>query len=182
MKDYRTILNEYVELYDDNTLIELEITKHKIDTWESLLSYLEWSIDHNFYTGHYWGDLYNYNHELQDKCKIFIHDDDYYNYIVEYSDTKGDIFICDDVVAIEEMNESNPVIKYAIEHYSELLTPSEFENISYIEDLDSYMIEYLQIPERLQHVIDTDALIKEIIASDCYIKFGGFIIVDYNII
>ena len=181
MKDYNNILNEYMEIYDDNTLIELEHAKHNINSCESLLFYLEWAITHNYFTGHYWEDLYNWNDELSDKLKIFIHDDDYYNYIAEYCDTKGDIFICNNLIAIEERNESNPVIKYAIEHYDELLTPSEFENITYIEDLDSYMMDYLDIPERLQHVIDKDALIREITSSSSYIEFGRYIIVDYNI-
>lgn len=166
MQTKTQVLNHYTNAYNDYDLIHLENQKTAIETEEDLMNYLETAIDHNYYTGSYWNDLYNFNKELENIVQEVITDENYFNYIVEYADRKGDIFILTDsneLIEIEKENKNNPILKYVFENYDRILTPEELDNIYYYDETEAiyYINEIYQIPERLESFIDYKHIIRE---------------------
>ena len=183
---YDSVLNEYVNCYDDNTLIELEADKKSIESLDDLLDYLDFAISHNYFTGHYCVDLYNFDSELEDIVKDVITDDAYFNYLVQYCDTQGDIFILSDsseLIAIEEGNKYNPVLQYVFDNYDRFLTQEELDNIYFYDEYAAidYINEIYEIPEDLEYFVDYEKIINNL----CYdpliasVSDDSFII-DYN--
>jgi hypothetical protein len=163
---YASVLNNYVNDYCDNTLIELEEQKKDIDSLDDLLSFLNFALDHNYFTGHYWLDLYNFDDELENICRELITDDNYFNYLIEACDKLADIFILTDsaeLIAIEKENQFDEKLNYIFDNYDRLLNFEEFENIHYLDEYATfdYVNEIYQIPESLMDYIDYDKIIRD---------------------
>lgn len=183
---YDSVLNEYVNCYDDNTLIELEADKKSIESLDDLLAYLDFAISHNYYTGHYWNSLYNYDSELERITKKVVSDKLYFNYLVHYCDMKADIFILNDsseLLRIESENEDNHVLQYVFDNYDELLTQDELDNIYFYDEYAAfdYINEIYEISESLQYYINYDKIFNELSYDDIITLISDdTFIIDYN--
>ena len=144
----------------DSILIELEEAKHNINNIDDLINFLEFAISHNYYTGHYWDNIYNFNNELEEIVLNLNLEPEYEQYITEYADRNGDIFIFN---KYEPGNYAEPgsleadKIKFIISYYERLLTPDEYEDI-YVLDKFEYINECYSIPEHLESYINYDKI------------------------
>lgn len=185
-KSYDSVLNEYVNCYDDNTLIELESDKKSIESLDDLIAYLNFAISHNSSTGHYWFDLYNFDGELERIAKEFVFDELYFNYMVQYCDMKADIFILsdsDELIEIEAENKANPVLRYAFDNYDRFLTLEELENIYFYDENAAidYINEIYEIIESLRYYVDYDRIFRELSHDDIITLItDDTFIIDYN--
>ena len=164
--------NEYEKIlydpYGDTTIKELEDEKHNIKNIKDLISFLNFAISHNYYTGNYWSYIYNFNNELENIVLNLELDEDYLKYLTHYADAKGDIFIYskfdgDNYAATG--SELDDKIKFISEYYERILTPEEFDSI-YILDKYYYVKEIYDIPERLESFINFNQIYKELTWND----------------
>ena len=172
MKNKETILKEYEAIYNDYDLRIIESGKENINNVTDLIKWLNMAISHNYYTGHYWSDLYNYNNELQELVTTIISDNNYLSYLIEYSERKGDIFILNN--EIPELENQSEIVEYSLNMYDEILTPEQFNRIIYYDNSEVlyYIDELYQIPEHLESFINYQNIIDELTQGSEYTEAG----------
>lgn len=170
-----TILKQYELIYNDYDLRHIEAGKENIETVTDLIKWLDMAISHNYYTGHYWSDLYNYNNELEEIVTTIISDNNYLSYLIDYSDRKGDIFLLvDSEETIKYESNQSEIVQYVLNTYDEILTPEQFNRIIYYDNTAVlyYIDELYQIPEHLESFINYSDIIYELTQGAEYTEAG----------
>lgn len=160
-EEYKNIL---CDPYGDSTIKELEENKHNIKNLDDLLNFLNWAINHNYFTGNYWNYLYNFNKELENIVLSLNLDEDYLKYITYYCDAKGDIFIFskfDFDNYAQTGSELDDKIRFISDHYNRLLDQDEFNSFTIVDKFD-FVTEVYQIPDRLQWFVDYEKIYNQI--------------------
>ena len=165
LKQYNQIV---FDPYGDSTIKELEAAKHDINNIDDLISFLEFAISHNYYTGNYWDNIYNFNNELEEIVLNMDLEEEYIIYLSHACDAKGDIFIFNkyDPANYAELGSlEDDKIKFITSYYDKILTPEEYEEI-YIFDKMDYINECYSIPEHLESYINYDSIAYDLLFNE----------------
>ena len=151
-----------------------------IEDVQDLINFLETVIDRNYYLGDVWSDSYNKNGELENKIFEIISNENYINYLVEYCDTKGDIFIIkDSKELIERETEENPVGDWFMDEFHELQTLEEFEKYIYLDESETIDLidEVMGINSKLSYYIDYNKIIRDMALNGELNEWGDGVII-----